>query len=104
MISARDPAFAAGQLLERDLLAIANALDEREVGAGEHAEILAVLPVDPLDALGDHDPDPGDHLGVRRLLARRALAAPRAADLATKPPARTEPRTSGNSSPALSPR
>src|SRR5262249_48914336 len=46
----------------------------------EDAEVLAVLPVDPLDVLGDHDADAGAHLRVRRLLAARALAAPLARD------------------------
>ena len=44
------------------------------------------------------------HLGVRRCSRDEPLPRRVPATLATKPPARTEPRTSGNSSPALSPR
>ena len=48
-----------------------------EVRTREHAEVLAVLAIDALDALGDHDLDPRVHLRVRRRLARRTLPAPR---------------------------
>ena len=76
--AARDAAFATRELLERDLLAIPDPLDQREVRTREHAEILAVLAIDPLDTLGDHDLDPRVHLRVGRCLARRSLPAPRA--------------------------
>ena len=48
-----------GELRERDLLAAADALDQAEVGRREQADVLAVLPVDLLDAFGD------DHAGCR---------------------------------------
>ena len=48
------------------------------IGAGVKADVLAVLPVDLLDALGDDELDAGLELGVGRRLARAAaaLAAP----------------------------
>src|SRR5436309_2682071 len=78
--AARDLALALGEGCERNRLAAPHSVDDREVGSGEYSQILAILPVDPLDVLGDDQLDAGAHLGVRRLLPRRALAAPLAAD------------------------
>src|SRR5204863_7176485 len=49
-------------------------VDDGEVRGGQDAQVLTVLPVDALDVLRDHELDPGAHLGVGRLLTRRALA------------------------------
>ena len=65
---------------ERNLFAGANLVDQAEVGRGQHAEVLAVLLVNALDVFGDHQLDAGRHLGIRRLLAAGAFAAPLAAD------------------------
>ncbi len=62
------------QFLERDRLAAADALQQPEVGRGEQADVVGVLPVDALEALGDHQPDAGQPLGGGAVLARGALA------------------------------
>src|SRR5581483_9003829 len=79
---AGDLVLALGEFAERDLLAASDALDEAEVGGGQHTQVLAVLLVDALDVLGDHQLDAGGALGVGRLLAAGALAAALAADRA----------------------
>src|SRR6266516_4242565 len=76
----RDLALTLGEGGERDRLAAADPVDDREVGGRENAQVLAVLPIDPLDVLGHHQLDAGAHLGVGGLLTRRALATPLAAD------------------------
>ena len=86
-----------------DFFAAANSVDQAEIRRGQHAEVLAVLLVDALDVLGDHQLDAGRHLGIRRLLAAGAFAAPLAADAATKPPRFTSPRLIGVSLPHFSP-
>src|SRR5260221_5882426 len=55
---------------ERDVFAAFDLVQDREVGRRQHAEVLAVLTIDALDAFGDHELDAGAHLGVGRLLAR----------------------------------
>ncbi len=77
---ARDLVFAFGELHQRNLFSGANPVDHAEVGGGQHAEVLAVLLVDALDVLGDHQLDAGRHLGIRRLLAAGTFAAALAAD------------------------
>src|SRR5207302_1557448 len=76
----RDLALTLGEGGERDRLAAADPVDDREVGGRENAHVLAVLPIDPLDVLRHHQLDAGAHLGVGGLLTRRALATPLAAD------------------------
>ena len=76
----RDFIFAAGKFRERDFLSCPDFFDQREVGRGQQAQVLAVLFVNALDVLGDHQLDPGAHLGVRRLLPAGAFASPLAAD------------------------
>ena len=75
----RDLILASGKFAERNLFPAANAVDQRKVGRGQQPQVLAVLFVDALDILGNHDADAGAHLGVRRLLAARSFAAPLAA-------------------------
>ena len=70
----RDRIETLGELRERDLFAASNALDQAEVGRRQQADVLRVLAVDLLDALGDDELDAGRLLGVRRGLARRAAA------------------------------
>ena len=60
---------------QRHLLAAADLVDHAEVGGREDADVLAVLAVDPLDVLGDHDADAGGPLRVGRRLAAGALPA-----------------------------
>ncbi len=72
---ARDLVRSLREFRKRDRLAPADPVDQRKIGRGEDAEVLAVLPVDPLDVLRDHEPDPGAPFRVRRLFARRALPA-----------------------------
>ncbi len=81
----RDLAFTPGERRQRDRFAAADLVDDREVGRGQHAEVLTVLPVDALDVFGNDELDPRTHLGVRRLFTRRALAAPLAADGGDEP-------------------
>ena len=66
----RDFALTLGEGRERDLLAAADLGDDREIGGRQDAQVLAILPIDALDVLGDDELDPGAHLGVGRLLAR----------------------------------
>ncbi len=53
-----------GELLHRDGLASANPLHEAEVRGGEEAQVLTVLEVDALEALGDHQPQARAIFGV----------------------------------------
>ena len=76
---AGNAALAFGEDRERDRLTPTDPLQQREVGAGEDAEVLAVLPIDAFDVLGEHQPDPSHHLGVGRLLPARTLPSPLAA-------------------------
>ena len=69
-----------GELAERNFLAAANLVDEREVGRGQHAEVLAILFVDALDVFGDDALNARRHLRVWRLLAAGSFAAPLPAD------------------------
>src|SRR5581483_11751757 len=82
---ARDLVFARGEFGERDFLAGANLVDEREVGRSENAEVLAVLLVDALDVFRDDELDAGGALGVRRLLTAGTFAATLAADGGDEP-------------------
>jgi hypothetical protein len=70
---------ALQQLLQRGLLAALQALQQSQVGAGEQAQVVGVLAVDALEALGDHQPHARRQLGQRRMLARAALAVAAAA-------------------------
>src|SRR6185437_14644944 len=83
----RDLIFARGENRKWNFLAAANFFDQREVRRGEHAEVLAVLLVDALDVLRNHQLDPGAQLRVRRLFAARSLAAPLSAHGGNKPAA-----------------
>jgi hypothetical protein len=65
---------------ERNFLAAAHAVDDGKIRRREDTEVLTVFAVDALEVFGDDEPDAGAALGVRRLLARRTLAAPLAAD------------------------
>src|SRR6185437_7679243 len=69
-----DLAFARGERAQGDRLPISHLVEDREVSRGQDAQVLTVLSIDALDVLRDHQLDPGAHLGVRRLFARRALA------------------------------
>src|SRR2546423_6845311 len=75
-----DLVFAARELFERDLFAIRDATDEIEVRRSQQSEVLAVLPVDALDVLGDDAADARGDFGIRRLFAARPFAAPLAGD------------------------
>src|SRR5437773_4226736 len=68
--TARDLALALGEGCERNRLAAPHSIDDRKVGSGEDSQILAILPVYPLDVLSDAQSDAGAQLGVRRLLPR----------------------------------
>jgi hypothetical protein len=68
------------QLVESDRLAARDAFDEPEVGARQQPHVVGVLPVDALEALGDHQPHPGRPLGDDAVLARAALAVALAGD------------------------
>ncbi len=47
------------QLVERDVIAAPNAIDQTQVGAGQQAQVVGVLAVDALEALGDDQPHSG---------------------------------------------
>ncbi len=81
---AGDFVFACGELNQRNLFSAADLVDHAKVSRGQHAEVLAILLVDALDVLGDHQLDAGRHLGVRRLFAAGTLAAALATDRADK--------------------
>ena len=72
----RNLIFPGGEFTEQDFLPGANPLDQRKVGRSQQPEVLAILLVDALNILRDRDLNPGAHLGIRRLLAARAFAAP----------------------------
>ena len=76
----RDFVFAGRELAKRNFFAGADLVDQREIGRGQQAEVLAVLLVDALDIFGDHQLDAGAHLRIGRLLAAGTFAAPFAAD------------------------
>ena len=65
---------ALHELVDGDRLARLDAVEEAEVGRGEEADVVGVLAVDALEALGDDEADAGEPLGRRAVLARRALA------------------------------
>src|SRR5207244_12926573 len=67
------------ELAERNLFAGADLIDQRKISGSEHSKVLAVLLVDALDIFRDHQLDAGRHLGIGRLLAAGAFAAPLAA-------------------------
>jgi hypothetical protein len=67
--------FAAlQQFVDGHRFAARQPVGQRHVGGGEQADVVGVLPVDALEAPGDHQPDAGQALGRRAVLARRALA------------------------------
>ena len=57
-----------------------------EIRRGQHAEVLAILVVDALDALCDDHLDPRHELRIRALLAAAALAAALPRDRANEAP------------------
>ena len=77
---ARNLVFAARKDLEWNLFAAANAIDKTEICRREDAQVLAVLLVNPLDVLGDHQLDARRKLRVGRLLAARSFSSPLATD------------------------
>src|SRR4030095_6875611 len=64
------------ELLDVEGLARFDPRDQPEVGGGEEADVVGVLAVDALEALGDDEPDARELLGGRALLARTGLAGP----------------------------
>ena len=69
-----------GELLDGDALAGDDPLQDPEVGRGEQADVLAVLPVDLLDALGDHQVHARGELAEGRRLAAGTAPLAEAAD------------------------
>ena len=76
---AGDVIFAGGEFAQRDLFSGADLIDERKIRGSEHPQVLAVLLVDALDVFRDHQLDASRHLGIGRLFAAGAFAAPLAA-------------------------
>jgi hypothetical protein len=77
----RGQRVAAGhQVFDRNRLARADARDQAEVGRGEQADVVGVLPVQAFEAFGDDQPHAGRLLGGRAVLARGALAIAPARD------------------------
>src|SRR6478752_4941854 len=79
--------FTRGELAERNLLAIANAVNQRKVRGGQQPQVLAVLLVDALDIFSNHHPNSRAHLRVRRLFAARSFPPALSADRTNKPTA-----------------
>ena len=65
---------------ELELFALFQALEKREVRAGQEPDVLTILQVDFLEARREHDPHATGELRVRRGLARAAAALARTAD------------------------
>src|SRR5205807_85158 len=84
--AAGDLTLSRGERRQRNDLAAAHLIEYREIGRRQHAEVLTVFAIDALDAFGHDQFDPGTHLGVGRLLARRAFPAPLAAHRRHKAP------------------
>jgi hypothetical protein len=80
----RDLIFPCRKLRERNLFPTTNPVDQRKVRRSQHAQVLAILLIDPFNILGDHHADAGAHLGIRRLLAARSFTAPLSAHGAHK--------------------
>ena len=62
------------EFFDVDGLAAPDAVDQAEIGGGEQADVVGVLPVDALEAFGDDQADAGQLLGDRAVFARGALA------------------------------
>ena len=76
----RDLIFGYSKFRKRDILAGANLVNQREIRRSQHAQVLAILLVNPFNILSDHNLDAGAKFGVRRLLAARSFATPLPAD------------------------
>ena len=76
-------------------LATPDAVDQAEIGRGQQSDIIGILPVNPLEALGDDKANPGHFLGQRAVLARGplAVACPRHCDTEATRPHTRPPRT-----------
>ncbi len=61
----------ARELLDRNSLASFDALEQREISRQQETDVLRVLRIDLLDALGDDEPDARRELRVRSRFARR---------------------------------
>jgi hypothetical protein len=68
------------QFVERDRIARSDAVDQAEVGGGEEPDVVGVLTVDALEALGDDQSDAGEPFRRRTVFARRAFAIALAGD------------------------
>src|ERR1700730_8866970 len=80
-----DLILTRGEFSEWDLFSRPDLVDQREVGRGQQAQVLAILFVNALNVLGNDQSDPSAHLGVRRLLPAGPFAASFAADRADEP-------------------
>ena len=80
-IAAASASRPASELVDGDRLAARDALDQAEVGRREQADVVGVLPVDALEALGDRPAGcRPSRSASRAVLARRALAVALARD------------------------
>ena len=61
---------------QRNGFASGDPIEHRELGGRQDADVVAVLPVDTLEILGDDESDARRFLGKRARLARRPLAVP----------------------------
>lgn len=68
------------QLVEIDRLAAADAFDQTKIRARQQPDVVRVLPVDALEALGDDQPHTRRAFGDHAVLARAALAVALAGD------------------------
>jgi len=72
--------LTAGEFLDGNRLATADAVDQAEVGRGQDAQVAAILTVDPFEALGDDETNASAPLGKWTGLARGSLAVAPAGD------------------------
>ncbi len=100
----RNLIFPGGELGKRNLLPAANPINQRKISRSQHAQVLAILFVDALNILGDHNLDACAHLRVRRLLPARSFPAPLPAHRAYKPAALHLAATYGSYAAALQPK
>src|SRR5215469_3694217 len=68
--------FSRGKLTQRNLFACSNLVDQRKILCGQQPQVLAILFVNSLDVLCNHQLDSSAHFRIGRLFAARALATP----------------------------
>src|SRR5205807_9082143 len=81
---ARDLILALREFGQRNFLARADLVNQPKIRGCEHAKVLAILLVNTLDILRNHQVNAGASLRIWRLLPAGALPAPLSADRCNK--------------------